>query len=206
MKLLEFGYCVALSVVFLVPLSLVYASFVFIENFDEENGGAGSSRYTNFEKWNVVSGDVDLLGGGRLDPYPGNGLYVDLDGSPNFSGGRIETIQMFDPGTYELKFDLAGGRLGAPNDLVTVFFGPSYSEIFGPLTPLSGFSTVARIVTISPGDIGRLVFDHTAHAPVGDAGGPYLNNVSVFLIPEPSSLLLGTIALPFIWWMRKSCS
>lgn len=202
MKLRRLRYHVALlSIAFLLPLSLAHASFVLMEDaFDTENGGRSSLAYDDFENWNVVSGDVDLRKG---EPDTPNGLYVDLDGDPGRPGGRIETIQTFDPGTYELEFDLAGGRLGSPNDLVTVFFGPSYREIFGPLTPLSAFSTVARTVTISPGDTGRLVFDHTAHAPVGDGGGPYLNNVKISMIPEPSSLILGTLALPFIWVRRK---
>ena len=203
-------HVVLLSIAFFFPLSLAHASFVFVDNFNAENATNNHMRafgYTGFQHWNVVLGDVDLVGNGGGSPYPSNRLYVDLDGFSTNSGGRIETKQTFGSGTYELTFDLAGGTLGGPNDIVTVSFGLSYRETFGPLVGLSGFNTVVRTVTIAPGDMtGRLVFDHAAHALEGDGSGPNLDNITIFSIPEPSSLTLVIIAMSFISAWRKSSS
>ena len=116
MKLLRLKtHIVSLSVALLFPLSLTQAAIVFEDNFDAENGGVADNTtlvYTSFANWNVVSGDVDVIGNGFFDRYPGNGLYLDLDGVAADPGGRLESIQTFDPGTYELRLDLAGGGPG----------------------------------------------------------------------------------------------
>ena len=78
---------------------------------------------------NVVSGDVDMIGNGFFDRYPGNGLYLDLDGVAADPGGRLESVQTFDPGTYELQLDLAGGgAANSANNLVTVSLGLGFSS------------------------------------------------------------------------------
>src|SRR5579862_1829881 len=55
--------------------------YLLNDNFNTENGGVGQLNYTGFDNWNV-SGAVDLIGNGFFDFYPGNGLYVDMNGSP----------------------------------------------------------------------------------------------------------------------------
>lgn len=74
-------------------------------------------NYTDFEQWDVVQGEVDLIGG--TYPYeafnflPGNGLYVDLSGSgPDFEG-IIQSKAEFDlivGKNYKLSFRLAGNQ------------------------------------------------------------------------------------------------
>jgi len=71
--------------------------------------------------WNVTRGTVDLLGNGYYDGLPGNGLFVDLDGSTS-SAGRLESAQTFTltPGTYQLKYQLANSNLDANTVHVTL--------------------------------------------------------------------------------------
>src|SRR5690349_6931502 len=64
------------------------ATVLFSDNFDSENSGRGIFDWTTFANWNVLGGCVDLHGNGLFDVQPGNGLYVDLDGSCE-SGGTI---------------------------------------------------------------------------------------------------------------------
>ena len=104
-----------------------------------------------------------------------------------------------------MSFDwtwLGAGRANSANNLVTVSLGLGFSETFDLTTPNSGFSTITRMVTIAPGDTGNIIIDHTAHSTPGDGGGPVLDNVVLDLIPEPSSLLLGLVALPLVWWRK----
>ena len=51
-----------------------------------------------------------------FDYYPGNGYYVDLNGSSGQYGGLLST-QVFAPGTYDVSFNL-GPALAAPEALM----------------------------------------------------------------------------------------
>ena len=71
-----------------------------------------------------------MHGNGLFDVQPGNGLYVDLDGSCG-AGGSIETKQSFTlaPGNYILEFYLSGNQRITGSDTVNVTMG-SYQEQF----------------------------------------------------------------------------
>ena len=106
------------------------ATVLFSDNFDSENNGAGIFDWNSFANWTVLSGCVDLHGNGLFDVQPGNGLYVDLDGSCA-SGGTIETKQSFtlQPGNYILEFWMAGNNRISGSDTVNVSMG-SFQEQF----------------------------------------------------------------------------
>ena len=57
------------------------ATFSFSDNFNAENGTVAALGYNSFANWNVTTNDVDLIGNGSFDFFPGNGLYVDLNGA-----------------------------------------------------------------------------------------------------------------------------
>ena len=65
------------------------AAPVFFDDFNAENGGVGQTNYTGFANWAVQDGTVDLIGNGFFDFFPGNGLYVDVDGSSGDAGKMI---------------------------------------------------------------------------------------------------------------------
>jgi hypothetical protein len=106
------------------------ATVLFSDNFDSENNGAGIFNWTSFANWNVLGGCVDLHGNGLFDVQPGNGLYVDLDGSCA-AGGSIETKQSFTlaPGNYIFEFFLSGNQRISGSDTVNVTMG-SFQEQF----------------------------------------------------------------------------
>ena len=93
---------------------------IFEDNFDTENCGVITENYDDLANWNVINGTIDLIGSGTnlvdypgWDPYPGNGLYLDLDGTygKDISQGKAGTIKtknefLLQPGTYRLSFDL----------------------------------------------------------------------------------------------------
>jgi hypothetical protein len=97
---------------------------VFSDNFDTY---AYQLNWTPPANW-IASGPgtVDLIGetttSTGFDFYPGNGGYVDLDGS-NWIAGTLETIQSFGPGTYTLTFDLSGNARGDVPKTTTVTLG-----------------------------------------------------------------------------------
>ncbi len=168
------------------------------DTFDAEHGGSGTLNYYNLTNWNVTDGSVDLIGNGYFDFYPGNGLYLDLDGS-TWNAATLESKEIFSltPGEYELRFDLGGSaRLPGwwdPSDTVNVSLGSVYSESF-TLAYYDPLSTISRIISVTTPTSGRLVFDHAG----GDQAGLILDNVKltrtgVAPVPEPgTALLLGS--------------
>ena len=82
------------------------------DNFDAEHGGTGALNYAAFSNWTVSEGTVDLIGNGFYDFLPGNGLYVDLDGSTSDAGIMTSKASFtFESGAlYEFSFSLAGSN------------------------------------------------------------------------------------------------
>jgi hypothetical protein len=188
-----------LSVVFLVAFAIMLsigsvsqASTMFQDNFNSENGGAGALNYYNLTNWNVTRGAVDLIGNGYYDFYPGNGLYLDMDGSAN-GAGRIEskTSFLFNPGVvYTLSYDLGGNARGGSDTITVSIGGVAASYMLNASVPLQNHSI--SFLMVAP-FTGPIVFDHAG----ADYVGIILDNVelssSSSAVPEPSTwMLLGT--------------
>jgi hypothetical protein len=156
------------------------AAVIFSDNFNAQNGGIGQLNFSAFSGWTVSNGTVDLIGNGFFDFYPGNGLYVDLDGSTN-NAGDLTTVTTFAAGTYQLTFSLGGNARGGANDQVTVSLG-GWSEVFNVPSNFP-FQTITRTFTTTG---GQLTFSHAG----GDNIGAILDNVSVSTVPEPVSLVV----------------
>ena len=168
-------------------------SLTFTDNFNGENGGVGELNYNSFNNWTVTDGTVDLIGNGFFDFYPGNGLYVDLDGS-SFKAGVLTTKTAFNlsPGDYILQFDLGGSQRGDTN-IVDVALGSVFSKeyIRESSDPLA---LVTENIHVSSSTSAFLSF----HNLGGDDVGAILDNVSLTSsettsVPEPLNIL-GSIA------------
>lgn len=105
------------------------AAQIFTDDIDAENGGVGQLNYDAWAHWNLVDGCVDLHGPGSLNPLPGNGVYIDMDGSCA-DAGTMETKTTFDlaVGDYTLEFLMAGNNQEAGNDTLDVSVGSVMSE------------------------------------------------------------------------------
>lgn len=99
-------------------------TILIADDMDNENGGQAMQNYAGFASWVVVDGCVDLHGPGSIDPRPGNGLYVDMDGSCG-RAGTIESRQALDlpVGTYAVECVLAGNSQAAGADTMVVSVG-----------------------------------------------------------------------------------
>lgn len=105
------------------------AAQIFTDDIDAENGGVGVQNYEAWNHWDVVEGCVDLHGPGSLNPLPGNGVYIDMDGSCS-NAGTMETKATFDlaEGDYTLEFLMAGNSQEAGVDTLDVSVGAAMSE------------------------------------------------------------------------------
>jgi hypothetical protein len=170
------------------------AGVLFFDNFNSENGGVGVLNYTGFANWTVTHGAVDLIGNGFFDFYPGNGLYVDTEGSTDV-GGTMVTDKSFNfvPGTtYTLSFDLGGdARGGTRSEIVTVGAGGSILDAdisLGSSAPyqLFSFNFTVAAPTSSPlsfaagedGDVG-LILDNVGLSASSPNGVPDGGNTAM---------------------------
>lgn len=151
--------------------------------------------------WTVTKGTVDIIGKNGsttlFDLAPGNGGYIDMDGSTN-SQGRIRTAQTFNfvPGqTYTLSYQLAGSqRSASPSDSVRVLFRDVadahdiISNQVHTLASATGFTTFTDTFTVSAPITARLVF--SAISKTSDNMGLLLDNVKLTAVPLPGAALL----------------
>ena len=176
------------------------ASLLFFDDFDTEHGGVGILNYNSFTKWAVTNGTVDLIGNGFYDFLPGNGLYVDLDGSTR-KAGQFATKTSFNltPGIYELSFRLAGNHRGG-NESVTaqLALATLYNELF-VLPSSAPFTSYTRRINVTTPTTGTLSFQNAG----GDNIGALLDNVKLSVIPEPATLSLLGLGLLGLLGLRK---
>lgn len=176
------------------------------DDFNTENGGSGALNYTGFANFSSTgSGYVDLIGTGYYDLYPGNGLYVDMDGT---SGpGQLTSNSSFSllPGfQYKLQFDLGGSQRGDTNT-VNVSLGSAFSEGF-TLNSGDPLTTYTRTFSVASPTSASLVFDEPGSA---DNYGLILDNVllsqgEVSSVPEPGTwAMLAGLGLSGAGFLRR---
>ena len=170
------------------------------DNFDSENGGVGVLNYNSFTNWTVSDGTVDLIGNGYFDFLPGNGLYVDMDGSTGNAGLMQSKLVNLNPGSYKLTFELAGNHRNDASETVKVKvdLGNVFSEEIS-LTRYDPFILFERNFTISTATSAGLSFEGIG----GDNIGMLLDDVKLELIPAPGAMLLGGLGIGLVGWLRR---
>jgi hypothetical protein len=170
----------------------------FTDNFNGETLGL---NYTSFANWAVTAGSVDLIGTPVFfDFYPGNGRYVDLDGSTGAQNpaGRIATNTTFAAGNYKLTFNLGGSTRGDTNT-VEVKLG-SFTQLI-TLGSAAGFTSQSFLFSTTG---GKLSFANLGNS---DNLGLILDNVQVASgVPEPGTwamMLLGFVGLGYLGARRR---
>lgn len=138
-------------------VDVTVADIAFADNFNQENGGRPMFGARTLANWNFLAGNVDLIGGGgEYNYFPGNGLYVDLDGV--YSGAHIETKTTFNlaPGSYVLRFRMAGSQRGDTNT-VLVRVGSVFSEAV-TLPSSAQLTLFTRTITVAQATEARISF------------------------------------------------
>jgi hypothetical protein len=82
-------------------------------------------NYRGFLNWDVISGEVDLIGLGVWDVLPGNGLYLDMSGTRNIPLGVVDVLpggirtkdafSIVSGHEYSFSIDVAGNNVGINN-------------------------------------------------------------------------------------------
>jgi len=208
MKQLRKIICVLLMT--LAMIGTANAAILFQDNFDSYNSGTGALNFTDFGgTWSVMDGTVDLIGNGYYDFLPGNGLYVDLDGSTNNAGimGHLESLSA---GDYTLSFDLAGNQRNGAGELTTanvaiLLGGGTAANTSISLAQNTDFTTYSLDFSISDLYDPSMVLISFGAAG-GDNIGMLLDNVVLMdrvSVPEPGVLSLLALGLLGFGLSRK---
>jgi hypothetical protein len=181
--------------------SAANAAVVFSDDF---NAYAYQLNWVPPSNWSVASGTVDLIGQTttttNYDFYPGNGGYVDLNGSTGVPGS-LQTLMAFAPGRYTLSFDLGGNARGDVDKTTTITLG-DFSK-----TIILGSSSPPQLYTYTFTTTGGML-DFADSAGGNGNIGNILDNVTVMTsaVPEPSTwamMLVGFGGLGYAAFRRR---
>ena len=170
-------------------LSSHAAVTIFSDNFDADKTTNNATRFVH--GWTVSDGTVDVDGTGFVhNEMPGNGHYVDLDGSTKRAGVLGNSFAAGAGGIYTLSFDLAGNQRNWGSDTVEVIFGTTrQTYVIGASDPIT-----TRQLTFAPTTSG--VYGLSFHNLGGDNRGAFLHQVTVSAVPETDTyaMLLAGLA------------
>jgi hypothetical protein len=206
MKRNFFTAALVFSAASFIGVSGVRANVIFSDDF---NSTPQATNQFSFANWNVTAGSVDVIGTGFFNFYPGNGNYVDLDGS-TMQLGTLSSKTVFGAGTYELSFSLGAytyqGQYPLEQTLVSV---GNWSALVKPVVdssynPSATLQTYSFLVTTTGGTL-----DFEAINPFnpgqGTNVGNILDNVQVSAVPELSTwamMLIGFAGLGLAAYRR----
>ncbi|MCU6496952.1 PEP-CTERM sorting domain-containing protein [Rugamonas sp. A1-17] len=190
-------FCAAATLLAACTASQAAVVTLFSDNFDGDHTGDNVTAFVN--GWHVANGTVDVDGQGFVhNELPGNGHYIDLDGSSLKAGVFSNSIRLQAGTTYTMSFEIAGNQRRWGSDTVDVSFGGTQQTfVIAQDAPLS-----TKTMTFTPGSAG--VYDFSFHNRGGDNRGAFLEQVTITAaVPEPSTYAMLLAGLAGLGWLAR---
>jgi len=133
---------------------------LIVDDVDSENGGTSESNFTDFDFWTVIEGCVDLHGPGGVDPVPGNGLYIDMDGTCN-NAGTLESKETFElhPADWRLEMIVAGNSQVTDTDSMLITVGTG-NQWMMTLDDTASFQQIDYNFTLADSASATIMLEH----------------------------------------------
>jgi hypothetical protein len=213
------GSIAALAMVFGSSEQAYAVAMTFSEDFNTTTAGLSLTGVLD-SKFTVTAGNVDIIpNGGLYDFYPGNGRYLDLNGTGSNSSGTITSSPfVFTPGSsatlsfnygqnikgYNYSLDSIGPRatvtLGGAT-ITTLATPPIANPLTAPQPPLQFYST-----SISGAQLRNGALSFVSNNP-GD-GGIILDNITLTYdtpaVPEPADFVGTAIAFGSVVMLKRN--
>jgi len=194
-----------ISIVFCMLTICAGSSKAGIVFFDDFNSYSAGIPWTAVGNWTVTSGSVDMVGEGTAwDLLPGNGMYVDMDGT-TLEAGTLQSVDIsLEAGDYVLFFDVAGNhRIPGIDGLLVELSGIFPTLGPAPIPSNLDFTTLTIPFTVASATTTSIIFGCTG----GDNVGWHLDNVGIAtadgVIPAPGAVMLGSIGVSIVGWLRR---
>ena len=169
---------------------------------DDFNGNAGGLN-TVPAGWTIsgTNASVDIIPeGGQFNFLPGNGEFVDLDGSTGHAATLSKTFSGLADGQYALTFELAGNHRDGGTEFTTVSISNGAD---GHYTPGQNDDAYHTIYGHAVGGVLTISFYDNSN----DNVGALLDNVNLSAVPEPGNMVLmlaGLAAIGAVARRRRS--
>jgi hypothetical protein len=185
--------------------SFANATVLFTDNFNTETQALNGS----LSNWTVTNGTIDVIGAPAFfDFYPGNGNYLDMDGSSS-DAGKITTNSSFNliaGQQYAISFDF--GKNGLKKESLNVKVG-AFSWVLSlgaTLTQGNILTGIAYLFTPTANVSGAKI----SFEGVGtDNQGVIIDNVQLSAVPIPAAaplLVMGLMGLGALARRRKAAA
>jgi len=172
----------AVAAAMVLSASAHATAWTWSDNFNSNAGGLNTTP----SGW-TISGEnatVDIIpDGGQFNFLPGNGEFIDLDGSTGHAATLTKTFTGLADGEYALTFELAGNHRDGGTEYTTVSISGGADTHYTP-----GQNDDAYYTVYGHASGGVLTFSF--YDASNDNVGALLDNVSVTAVPEPGSLAL----------------
>lgn len=220
MRICVTGLTVALM---LAGTSWSAPTVLFEDDFDNERPGPDATAVTVLAHWTVYYGHVDVLGTSQdgtvtyQDVLPGNGCYIDLDGSSDDPGFLVsnQSFYLASDTMYTVTFSLAGNN--APGGQASASDGVGFGVVSN-MAPLKTWDVNwdASFETVSydfwgTDQMEQLLFGNDKGwydvSGARDYAGPKIDNIVLTentpCVPVPGAAVLSSLGAALVSFLRR---